>query len=319
MKPLTADQIYGSWAAPPLPINADESIDFARLDEEIVYLTQAGVDGLYSNGTAGEFYAQTEAEFDRIQELVARRCEQAQLPFQIGASHMSFQISLGRIRRTAALQPGAFQVILADWFPLQEAEMITCLEHLAQAADPIGLVLYNPPHAKQRLTPSQIGRLKQAVPALVGVKVADGDAAWYAEMRTTCADLSVFVPGHHLATGFSEGASGAYSNVACLHPVGAQRWYALMKHDLAAALALEQRIRRFFEDEIGPYLRLQHYPNGAVDKLLAVVGGWAAIGSRLRLPYRWIDPLEATHLRLRAAALIPEILCLEGGAPPADG
>lgn len=314
MKPLTAPEIFGNWATLLLPINADESIDYTRLDEELRYLAEAGVNGVYSNGTAGEFHTQTEDEFDQIHELVAARCDAAQLPFQIGASHMSFQISLGRIRRTVALKPGAFQVILADWFPLHESEMITCLEHFAQAADPIGLVLYNPPHAKRRLTPAQIGALKQAVPALVGVKVPGGDAAWYREMREHCGDLSVFIPGHYLAAGYSQGAAGAYSNVACLHPVGAQRWYDQMRLDLEAALALERRIRQFFDDYITPYITQHGYPNGAVDKLLSVVGGWARIGSRLRLPYRWIDETEAVRLQKIAAQAIPEILCIEGGA-----
>ncbi len=313
MKTLTATEIYGNWATLLLPIHADERIDYGRLDEELDVLTRAGVNGLYSNGTAGEFHTQTEDEFDQIHERVAARCEAAHLPYQIGASHMSFQISLGRIRRSVAFKPSAFQVILADWFPLQESEMIVCLEHLARAADPIGLVLYNPPHAKRRLTPAQIGALKKAVPALVGVKVAGGDAAWYAEMRAHCADLSVFIPGHHLATGFSQGAAGAYSNVACLHPVGAQRWYDLMRVDLPRALELEKRIREFFDSWISPYITQHGYPNGAADKLLSVIGGWARIGSRLRLPYRWIDETEAARLRDIAARLIPEILCIEGG------
>lgn len=314
MKALTAPEIYGNWATLLLPINADESIDYGRLNAELAYLTTAGVNGLYSNGTAGEFHTQTEDEFDRIHELVAARCEAAGLPYQIGASHMSMQISIGRIRRSVAFKPGAFQVILADWFPLHESEMLVCLELLARAAEPIGLVLYNPPHAKRRLTPAQIGLLKREVPALVGVKVAGGDAAWYAEMRAHCGDLSVFIPGHHLATGYSQGAAGAYSNVACLHPVGAQRWYDLMRVDLDRALEWETRIRQFFDDFISPYITRLGYPNGAADKLLSVIGGWAQVGSRLRLPYRWIDDTEAARLREIAARLIPEILCIEGGS-----
>jgi dihydrodipicolinate synthase/N-acetylneuraminate lyase len=308
MKPLIASEIYGNWATLLLPINADESIDFGRLDEELRYLTSAGVNGLYSNGTAGEFHTQTEAEFDRIHEQVAAHCEAAGLPFQIGASHMSFQVSLGRIRRARAFAPGAFQVILPDWFPLQEAEMIACLSRFAEAADPIPLVLYNPPHAKQRLTPTQIGALARVIPALVGVKVAGGDAAWYAEMRAQVAGVSVFVPGHHLATGFSQGAAGAYSNVACLHPVGAQRWYDLMRVNLEAALEIEQRLQAFFAQHITPYITQRGYPNGALDKLLSVIGGWARVGSRLRLPYRWIDEAAAPPLRAIARQVIPELL-----------
>ena len=307
LQPLQAGDLRGNWATLMLPINADDSIDFARLADELDALIAAGVDGLYTNGTAGEFHTQSEGEFDAIHALVAERCHRAGLPFQIGASHMSAQLSLDRIRRARELQPSAIQVILADWFPLKEPEMAACLARMAAAADPIGLVLYNPPHAKVVLTPAQIGRLHAAVPGLIGVKVADGDAAWYTEMREHCGGLSVFVPGHHLATGIANGAAGSYSNVACLSPAGAQRWYAQMLVDLPAALALEQRIRHFMDTAIVPYIVRDGYANPALDKLLAAIGGWADVGTRLRWPYRWIDPQEAVRLRPVAREQLPEL------------
>lgn len=306
-QPLRAEQLRGNWATLMLPIAADDSIDYGRLAGELDALVAAGVDGLYTNGTAGEFHTQSEAEFDAIHALVAERCHRAGMPFQIGASHMSAQLSLDRIRRAKALQPAAFQVILADWFPLKEAERVACLERMAAAAEPVGLVLYNPPHAKVVLTPAQIGRLHAAVPALIGVKVADGDAGWYAEIRAHCQGLAVFVPGHHLATGIANGAAGSYSNVACLSPGGAQRWYEQMLTDLPAALELEQRIRRFMDAEIVPFIVRDGYANPALDKLLAAIGGWAEVGTRLRWPYRWIDPAEAVRLRPIAQALLPEL------------
>ncbi|MGO7675583.1 hypothetical protein ACC685_37750, partial [Rhizobium ruizarguesonis] len=45
----------------------DDSIEFGKLGEEIDILVDAGFDGIYSNGTAGEFHNQTEEEFDIIQ------------------------------------------------------------------------------------------------------------------------------------------------------------------------------------------------------------------------------------------------------------
>ena len=56
MIPLHPKQIRGNWATLLLPINSDQSIDFARLKAEILYLIEARVDGIYSNGSAGEFY-----------------------------------------------------------------------------------------------------------------------------------------------------------------------------------------------------------------------------------------------------------------------
>jgi 4-hydroxy-tetrahydrodipicolinate synthase len=305
--PLRAHQLRGNWATLLLPINPDDSIDYGRLAGELEALIAAGVDGIYTNGTAGEFHTLSEAEFDDLHSLVAELCHRAAMPFQIGASDMSAQISLDRIRRAAQFQPAAFQVILADWFPLKEPEMVACLAGMAAAADPIGLVLYNPPHAKVVLTPAQIGRLRAAVPGLIGVKVADGDAAWYAEMRDHCQGLAVFVPGHHLATGIANGAAGAYSNMACLSPAGSQRWHQQMLADLPAALELEQRIRRFLDEQIMPFGIRDGFSNPALDKLLAAIGGWADVGTRLRWPYRWIEPAEAGRLRPIARSLLPEL------------
>ena len=56
-------RIEGNWATLLLPLNADESIDYPMLVKEIRYLVSAGVSGIYSNGTAGEFISLSEEEF----------------------------------------------------------------------------------------------------------------------------------------------------------------------------------------------------------------------------------------------------------------
>jgi len=307
MRPLESEQIRGNWATLLLAWNEDDSLDLVRVADEIDVLIDAGVDGIYSCGTAGEFHTLTEEEFDRLAELLAERCQRSGMPFQIGASHMSAQLSLERLRRCVPLAPGALQVILPDWYPVSEPEAVEFLTRLADEARGIGLVLYQPPHAKRLLTPAELGRLAREVPALVGVKVADGDDDWYAGMRRHVGHLSLFVPGHHLASGFARGAHGAYSNVACLHPAGAQRWWRQICDDLPAALEVEKRVRRFMDRHIAPFLREGRYCNGACDRLLALIGGWADVGSRMRWPYRSIPGSEAHRLRPLARAELPEL------------
>ncbi|MDY0165139.1 MAG: dihydrodipicolinate synthase family protein [Thermoguttaceae bacterium] len=308
MKPLTSEQICGNWATLLSAWNADDSIDLGRMADEVDTLIAIQVDGIYSNGTAGEFHAQTEAEFDRISQCLADKCSAAGMPFQIGVSHMSAQISRERLRRTVALAPGAVQVILPDWFPLTDAEAAAFLEQMAEVADGIGLVLYNPPHAKRVLVPKQVGRLAERVPALVGWKTAGGDDAWYASMRRYVPQLSVFVPGHLLASGICRGARGAYSNVACLNPRAAQRWTDRMQTDMPAALELEQRLQRFMDGYIRPFITDQGYCPAACDRFMALLGGWADVGERMRWPYRSIPPAEAERIRPAAEALIPEFM-----------
>ncbi|MES2371474.1 MAG: dihydrodipicolinate synthase family protein [Bacteroidota bacterium] len=306
MKRLNSDEIFGNWATLLLPLNSDDSIDYLALSEEIDTMISMKVNGIYSNGTAGEFYNQTEDEFNRINQLLADKCTASGMPFQVGCSHMSPKISLERLQRSIAWKPGAIQVILPDWFPPSMKEIIDFLRVMEEKAEGIGLVLYNPPHAKKRLTPADFSEIKNAGISLVGSKLPGGDTGWYAAMKEAVPGMSVFVPGHHLATGIGLGAKGAYSNVACLHPGVAQEWYECMLTDMEKALELESRIRIFMQDHIVPFIREKNYSNQAVDKLMTAVGGWTTMSTRLRWPYQWIEEEEVTRLRSIYSAILPE-------------
>lgn len=305
MRALKSKDIYGNWGTLLLPVNKDDSIDYVRLEEEIEVLIAMQMNGIYSNGTAGEFYNQTETEFDRVSLLLAEKCERARVPFQIGCAHSSPVTSLERLKRAVALKPGAVQVILPDWMPPSMEEVIAYLQVMTEAADPVGLVLYNPPHAKKRLSPEDFYRIGEAGIHLAGCKVGGGDVNWYAAMKRLVPELSLFIPGHQLATGISLGAHGAYSNVACLHPGAAQRWYESMLTDIEAALRQEVRIQQFMQECIVPYLNAG-YSNQAVDKFMAGIGNWAPVGTRLRWPYRSIPEGEIDHARATCLKLLPE-------------
>ena len=307
MKPLQSEQIRGTWGTLLLPIDDNDAIDFAILGDEIDYLIDAGVDGIYSNGSAGELHNQDEDEFDRISSILAEMCEAAGMPFQLGASHMDPRISLGRAQRAAAHKPGAMQLILPDWVPCSEDEAGDFLERMAEVIAPVGIVLYLPGHAKRAFDIPAIGRLAQRVPSLVGLKVAGGDKAWYDAMHQHAPHLSVFVPGHDLATGTQLGAHGSYSNVACLSPRGAVRWQQGMRDDMASALELEARIKRFMMEHIVPYRDVHHHSNTALDKLLAATGAWGRVGTKLRWPYRGVPAQEAERLTPIAQEMLPEL------------
>lgn len=304
MRPLTSVDLRGVWASLMLPLNTDDSIDFDRLSQQVETLLTAGLDGVYAHGTAGEFQTLSEPEFDQINELLAGACEAARVPFQIGASHPSAQLSLDRVRRAAALSPSAIQVILPDWSPLNKQEVIAFLAGVANAADVVPLVLYNPPHAKTQVDPELLVEVAHAVPTLVGLKSAGGDEAWFA--RALESGLSLFVPGHHLASMTLLGAHGSYSNVAALSPVGAVWWSKQIVTDPSAALDLERRIGEFFAEYVAP-LQSAGLSNPALDKFLAAVGGWAEVGTRVRWPMEFATQSQAEVARPAARRLLPEL------------
>ena len=308
MEALTCCSLKGNWATLLLATDNIGRIDYGRLSDEIDVLISAGSDGIYSNGTAGEFYAQTDDEFVKVSNLLSEKCESAGVPYQIGVSHMSPVISLERLRLIRDLRPGAVQVILPDWFPVTIQESLIFLKRMEEEAAGIPLVLYNPPHAKVKLVPGEWMFLKGEVPSLIGVKVFDQNRSpeWYKIVRETVDGLSVFIPGHHLATGLLSGAHGAYSNVACLNPFAAQKWADSITRDVEFAVELERRIQIFMTTQIDPFIINGHYPNHACDRFMALVGGWADVGSKLRWPYRSIPEKFVDSVRREGRRIIPE-------------
>jgi dihydrodipicolinate synthase/N-acetylneuraminate lyase len=300
-----AGALGGTWGAVLLPVQEDEAVDFGALDAELDVLVSSRLEGIYTCGTAGEFYTLDEHEWDRLSEAVALRAATACVPFQLGASHMSGQICLSRVRRARQFRPAAIQVVLPDWMPLSWAEVQRTVSTMAEEADPVPIVLYNPPHAKTVCTAAQMAALAGSVPGLAGVKVA-GDEPFYRDLHRAAPGLAIFAPGHELARARSWGAVGSYSNVACLQPAGAAEWGRSMETAPEAARALGDRVMAFFDAYMGP-LKRQGMSNTALDKTLAAMGGWAPVGLRVRWPYTSVPETTAHQLAQLVRDTLPEL------------
>ena len=295
MTPLTTATLKGTWSTLLLPLSETDEIQWEHIDGQLNALAEAGVDGVYINGTACEFYSQSNEEFLRLARTTATFCEERNIPFQIGASHAHAAESLRRIEQTRELKPGAFQIILPEWTPLGWDEIIRFLKRMTDAAAPIPLVIYNPPNAQKVLTPSEWSQLASSVDTIIGIKVAGGDAKWHSEMKEVAGKLSVFVAGVRLASGVIHGcARGSYSNLACLSPKGANRWGGLIHSNPEQALEQETQILKTFDKAIAPFRG--KFSNSALDKALASAGGWTQLTSRIRWPLSSIPDSEIQNL-----------------------
>ncbi len=307
MTPLKACEIKGVWATPLIPVEEDGKAAINTIDGQIRHFGDVGVQGVYSHGTAAEFHCQTEAQYKAFAETMARTCHAIDLPFQIGACHPFAQETLHRIRFARNLEPSAIQIILPDWVPVDNQSAARFLDGCIEVADGVGLVLYNPPHAKRVLSPQDHCALLIGRPGIVGLKCAGGDASWYAEMAPVLEAKSVFVPGHFMATGLKNGASGSYSNVACLSPAQTVAWYAQCLSDLDHALEVEERLCRFMTQACGPILEAG-YPSYTCDKLFAHISGWTQISTRMMWPHSGPSQEMIQRANLIAKKLIPEFM-----------
>lgn len=311
---LTAETLRGAWVTVLLDVDASGRPRLAAIDEQIEAYREAGVSGVYCNGTATEFHCQDGASCGAVFERTARAAREAGLPVQLGASHPLPAEALTRVRLAVRHAPDAIQVTLPDWTPITEDEAIRFLDGCAAAAGGFPLVLYNPPHARTVLSPEGLARVAERVPALIGLKCGGGDAGWYRAMRTVLERLAVFVPGHRYASGVAAGARGAYSNIACLNPRAAMRWARLGHEAPARALEIESRIGAFMDEAIAPLLAAGT-PGYACDKAMAAAGGWTPITPRLLWPHTGVSDAAIERIRDAARRHVPEF----ADAMPARG
>lgn len=298
----------GIWGAVLLPVGYGDGIDLGALSDVVDSMCAAGLAGIYTNGTAGEFFNQTEAEFDAITGLVAEKASAAGLPFQIGVSNSNPRLARERLKRVCSYGASAVQVTLPDWWPPNTDEQRRFLSGMAEAGQGMPLVLYNPPTAKISLGVPDIAALALEVPELVGVKVADGDDAWFAQRRDLLGPLSVFTPGHRIAHARPLGADGSYSNVACLSPRGAVRHWKMIETEPEAARDLEMRFGTFMEEAVIPLAINRQLSDAALDKLMAAAGGWAPIGPKLLWPYTGATEEMVAAARASALRHVPEMM-----------
>ncbi len=289
---IVPDDIRGVWATILCRLDEDGTLDLTAIDEQVAAYARAGCDGVYSGGTASEIHAQTEEQFREISTRFAIAARTNHLPFQVGAAHPLAHGTLERVAFARTLDPCAIQITLPDWTPLDLAAVLRFFERVAEIAEGTPLVLYNPPHAKTVLSPAALIKIARETPTLVGLKCGGGDADWYCEMVPLLDRLSVFIPGHHYATGRKHGAHGSYSNMACLSPTGAVNWAKMAERE---ALEVEGHIANFMADAIQPMLD-RGLPGFACDKAMAAAGGWTQISPRLMWPHTGASEADVSRI-----------------------
>ncbi len=301
------ERIRGVWATVLLDVSANGMPRLDCINEQVDAYAEAGVDGVYCNGTTTEFHCQTEDQFLAVATATAAAARRVGLPFQIGASNPMPPGTLQRLRQARALEPLAIQVTLPDWTPIRPSEALRFLQGCAEAADGVPLVLYNPPHAKTVLSPETLAMLTREVPQFAGLKCAGGDAGWYRDMAPVLDRISVFIPGHFYASGTGQGAHGSYSNMACLNPTAAVAWARQCTSDPDGAMDLEKRIAAFMNEAIRPLLASGYFGN-AIDKAMAVAGGWTRINPDMMWPFDGVPAADIAHIRQEAGRYLPEFV-----------
>lgn len=171
---LTA-QLHGVIPALITPLTETGAIDFAMFDKHVEYLSSAGVQGLFVNGTTGEGAYLTTAEkretFRHVKQITQGRqflCAACLQP--------STELALQEIRQFEALEPD-FMVTVAPYYYGVSQEVI--YQHYVEIAaqSPVPVIVYNiPSRTHNPIALDTIFKLIQ-VENIAGVKDSSGDFA----------------------------------------------------------------------------------------------------------------------------------------------
>ncbi len=298
-KRLNADRVRGIWGGITMSWDDADRFDEKSYAQNTRRAIEAGVHGVYTTGSTGEFYAIEFDEFRRMVDLQADLCGRADLPLQIGCCADATRKTI-RLLEYAASKPavGAAQVVLPYWMELTEREMLQFFKDLYNACPDLPLVHYNIPRAKRFLTGPDYRKVLEICPSLIGVKFTFAGqyfAALQEAVRVT-PQLSYFVGENLLASAMQLGARGCYSSLILTNPQVMLDFYgAAEAGNWDRAMATQKQVSRFFT-ELESFI--ESLGEGLIDpvgdKGLAVASGFAVGSARCRAPYiGWSDATVA--------------------------
>ena len=331
---LTRENFVGPWAGLPVAWTGDNRFDEDTYRQDVAKCCRAGVPGVYTGGTTGEFYAQEFDEFKAVTRAAVETCRPLGTPVMIGCTST---YTLGAARRAAyAAETGAnaIQVAMPFWMPIPCDQIVPFYKEVAAAAPGLALSVYETQRAKVALTLDQHRAIQEAVPDYLMVKSNEGTVGVEEDgcralsqrvnvfvgenlfgklgrcgMRGCCSSLIYWAPKFMLGLWRQTQAGAPKRDTgvpkAGVSALGAPRlgtpanWAAV-----DAGCAKIERLFGFLFETWGP----RHFTDSAYDRLGGIGGGFLRSSLRCRGPYPGPTPKDVETYRNWCREHFPEML-----------
>lgn len=187
---LNRETFTGPWAGVPVAWTDDDRFDETIYRTDVARCCEAGMPGVYTAGTTGEFYAMEFDEWKAVTLATVKECQAHDTPAMIGCTST---YTLGVERRAAyAAEVGAdaIQVALPFWMEIGDEQIVPFFKSVAAASGGLPLSIYETMRTKKVLSIDQHRAIKEAVPSYLVVKANSGTVGCTPE---GCRALSEFV------------------------------------------------------------------------------------------------------------------------------
>lgn len=295
---LTQETFTGPWAGLPVAWTDNDEFDEVTYRADVARCCEAGVPGVYTGGTTGEFYAMEFDEFKAVTRATVDECHARGKPAMIGCTST---YTLGAARRAEfAAQAGAdaIQVALPYWMEVGDKQVVPFFREVVVASGGLPLSIYETTRAKKVLNLDQHLAIKDAVPSYLAVK-ANSDTI--GSTPEGCKALSTFVNVFAGEDAFGElgraGLKGSCSSVIYWNPrVILSLWKQVEQQDWKSVDATCLRLMNLFEF-LGKTFGPKGFTDTAFDRMGGLAGGFLRCGLRGRGPYPFASLDDVETLR----------------------
>lgn len=308
---ITKEEMTGLWAGMPVAWDSNMMFDEDVYRTDVERTCKAGVSGIYTAGTTGEFYAMEFDEWKVITKATIEECRKHRIPVMIGVTSTYTLGALRRAAYAAKMRADAIQVALPFWMELDDRHVVPFFKSVSDASPELALTIYETMRAKKSLTLDQHRAVKEATGSYLAVKA---NALTIGCTPEGCRELSEFI---NVWVGEKEwsrlgphGAIGCASALVYMNPrimiqmlnlLRQKKWNELHPWTDLVTQLVSQGLTPFAE---------KGFTDTAFDHMMGAATGFLTMNVRSRGPYTSAKDEDVQQLRAWMKVNTPELLNL---------
>jgi dihydrodipicolinate synthase/N-acetylneuraminate lyase len=268
-----------------------------------------GIRHLYVFGTAGEGYAVSDGQFDRVVSAFASETVgRPGVAAMVGLINQSTTTMIGRVERVLALGIRDFQVSLPAWGTLADGEVRTFFRTLLPRFPEARFLHYNLMRTGRLVGADLYAELASEHPNLVGTKNGTSDVAFIRALLVRAPMLRHFLTEVGYPFGCSVGRPGLLMSLSSTNLAAAERFFqAGLDGDLGTLLAMQADYIAMLDGLLRAKGATDAHMDGAYEKLMhrVVDPGFPV---RLLPPYAAVADEAADAFRAWLARELPGLM-----------
>ena len=306
---LTRKEMIGPWAGMPVAWDENLMFDESVYRADVARVCRAGVPGVYTAGTTGEFYAMEFDEWKAVTRATVEECRKHGTPVMIGVTSTYTMGAQRRAAYAAEMGADAIQLAVPFWMEVDDREIVKFYQDVVSVCPDIAMTIYDILRSKKHLTADMHRAISEETGTYMAVKSGSGTVGCNPE---GCARLSEFV-NVWVGEGFwaelgPAGAIGAASALVYMNPRVILDMFGLLQQKNWDELAKwHQSIDRLHTEGLAPFTA-RGFTDTAYDHLLGRVAGFLKLHPRSRGPYLSATEEDVEELHTWMERNVPELL-----------